>query len=197
MVGCTERLGLKCDVLIRPVFATIGMMKKIYLEVRPSPIEGQGAFALRRIPKKTRIIEYTGERITPDIAQERYGLDDHDLAGHEDVPKFYLFTVDSRTIIDGAHGGSDARFINHSCSPNCEAIVEEGCVYIEALRTIWPGEELAFDYQLELGGDITDQDRKHYACTCGAENCRGTMLSQPKVRRLRSGRLAATRKQPA
>ena len=172
-------------------------MKKIYLEVRPSPIEGNGAFAVRRILRRTRIIEYTGERITHALANDLYGREDACGDDFEAEPHFYLFTVDSRTIIDGSVNGNDARFINHSCSPNCEAIIEDGNVYIDAIRTIEVGEELTYDYLLDIGSEVSDEDRQRYACRCGAANCRGTMLAQPKVRRLRSGRMTSDRRKAA
>ncbi|MEA5097506.1 MAG: SET domain-containing protein-lysine N-methyltransferase [Burkholderiaceae bacterium] len=155
-------------------------MPKNYLKVRPSSIEGSGAFALRRIPKGTRIIEYTGERITSVLAQSRYGVDDRYEKDFDEEPHVYLFTVDDDTIIDGSVDGSDARFINHSCDPNCEAVIENRRIYIEALRKIEEGEELTFDYQLDIGSDVTDEDKQRYACCCGAANCRGTMLAPLK-----------------
>ena len=158
-------------------------MQNPYLEIRPSHIEGSGAFALKKIPKGTRIIEYTGERITHALANNRYGRDDGCCDDFEDEPRFYLFTVSNRTIIDGAVGGSDARFINHSCHPNCEAVIEKSRVYIEAIRTIRAGEELSYDYHLDLGSDITDEDKLRFACCCGAAKCRGTMLALQKKTR--------------
>ena len=162
-------------------------MQNLYLEVRPSSIEGKGAFAVQRIPEGTRIIEYTGERITQAIAEERYGYDEYSEDSGEGS-HVYLFTVDSRAIIDGAVDGNDARFINHSCSPNCEAVVEKKRVYIEAIRDIEVGEELFFDYQLDIGEDVTEEDRQRYACLCGAKKCRGTMLDVPKVKKGRNAR---------
>ena len=168
------------------------IMQNNYLEIRPSSIEGSGAFALRRIPKGTRIIEYTGERITPMQAQNRYGKDRYNDDFSEE-PHVYLFTVSSRTIIDGAVGGSDARFLNHSCDPNCEAVTENRHIYIEALRTSEVGEELTFDYQLDIGSDITEEDKLSYACSCGAASCRHTMLALPKVKKLRGKRKASAK----
>jgi SET domain-containing protein len=139
-------------------------------EVRASAIDGQGAFALRRIRKRTRIVEYTGERITPADADARYDDDGDD--NHT-----YLFTVDKRTVIDATHTGSDARFINHSCEPNCEAIDDGGRIFIEALRDIAPGEELFYDYGYELDEPLTPALRKQYPCYCGTEHCRGTILA--------------------
>jgi SET domain-containing protein len=152
-------------------------LRQPFFEIRPSPIQGQGAFATRRIRKGTRIIEYLGERITPQEGDARY---DDDQAEHSPV---LLFTVDKRTVIDAGVGGNDARFINHACDPNCEAITEKRRIYIEALRTIAAGEELTYDYQLERPGRYTAKWATRYACHCGAATCRGTMLAPPPKRR--------------
>jgi hypothetical protein len=140
-------------------------------EIRSSPIQGLGAFATRRIRKGTRVIEYAGERITPQVADARY---DDDQA---ERPHVLLFTVDKRTVIDAGVGGNEARFINHSCEPNCEAVIEAGRVYIEAVRTISVGEELTYDYRLERDGEQGPEWEQRYACRCGAKTCRGTMLA--------------------
>jgi SET domain-containing protein len=113
-------------------------------EIRPSPIHGLGAFATRRIPAGTRLIEYAGERLTPDAADARYP-ETPDRAYHT-----FLFAIDDDVVIDAAVGGNDARFINHSCDPNCDAVVEDGRIWIETIRDVSPGEELAYDYAFEL-----------------------------------------------
>jgi len=137
--------------------------------VRRSPIHGQGVFALRRIPRGTRVIEYRGERILPEEADRRYGRS-------MDRGFTCLFEIDEQTIIDGQSEGNSARYINHSCSPNCESVNEDGRVFIEAIREIAPGEELTYDYRLETPGRITRRLRSVFACNCGSRNCRGTML---------------------
>jgi hypothetical protein len=157
---------------------TYGRTRAPFFEVRASPIQGLGVFAIRRIRKGTRVIEYQGERITPDEADRRY---DDDQSEH---PRVLLFTVNKKTIIDADIGGNEAKYINHSCEPNCEAVIEDKRVYIEALRTISPGEELTYDYQLEREGDHNPEWKQRYACRCGAPSCRGTMLaSKPKSRK--------------
>ena len=136
-----------------------------------------GAFATRPIKKGTRIIEYTGERISNAEADRRY---DEDKMSHHHT---FLFTLNRRTVVDAAVGGNESRFINHSCAPNCEAvIVDSRRIYIEALRDIPVGEELVYDYQYERTDDHTEADERFYACTCGAPNCRGTILA-PKKRK--------------
>jgi hypothetical protein len=145
-------------------------------KVRRSRIHGNGVFATRRIRKGTRIIEYVGERVSHDEADRRY----------EDRPAddnhTFLFIVDKRTVIDAGVDGNEARFINHSCDPNCETITENRRVFIEAIRTIQPGEELSYDYQIQREpGDPPDIDQV-FGCRCGKANCRGTMLSDPPKR---------------
>jgi hypothetical protein len=138
--------------------------------VRRSAVQGRGGFALRWIDKGERIVEYVGERISHEEADARY--DDEDGTRHHT----FLFTVDDDTVIDAAVDGNEARFINHSCDPNCEAVDRRGRIFIEALRDIAPGEEVFYDYNFELDEPVTPKLRKRYPCHCGAAHCRGTIL---------------------
>jgi hypothetical protein len=149
--------------------------------VRDSHIHGRGVFAARRIRKGTRIVEYTGERISNKEADRRY--DDTRMKRHHT----FLFTLDSKTVIDGAikAGGGDASFINHSCEPNCEAVITDRKIFIHALHTIEPGEELAYDYQYERTGKNDAELEKFYVCKCGAPNCRGSIMKPAKKRKSR------------
>lgn len=147
-----------------------------YFELRRSKIQGRGAFAIRPIKRGTRIIEYTGERITHDEADRRY--DDGGMGRHHT----FLFSIDRNTVIDAAVGGNEARFINHSCAPNCEAIDERKHIYIEAIRDIATGEELSYDYAYERDGTEDEESERLYMCKCGAPNCRGTILAPKKKR---------------
>ncbi|HEX6965695.1 MAG TPA: SET domain-containing protein-lysine N-methyltransferase [Gemmatimonadaceae bacterium] len=148
-------------------------------ELRKSPIQGTGAFATRRIRKGTRIIEYTGERISNDEADKRY--DDTKMKRHHT----FLFSLDDGTCIDAAVNGNEARYINHSCDPNCQAVIVRKHIYIEAVRTIQPGEELCYDYAYERTGDSDEATERMYVCRCGAPNCRGTILAPKKRKRKR------------
>ncbi len=142
-----------------------------YFELRGSDIQGTGAFATRAIRKGTRITEYLGQRISWRTADRRY--DDDRMGRHHT----FLFTVDDKTVIDGAVQGNDARFINHSCDGNCEAITDRKRIFIEARRNIKAGEELLYDYQYERTDDHTAEDEKFYACRCGSSKCRGSILA--------------------
>ena len=140
------------------------------IEVRRSNVHGLGVFAIKRIPKGTRIIEYVGERVSHEEADRRYEEKDANDS------HTFLFIVDSRTVIDAGVDGNDARFFNHSCNPNCESTVEKRRVYIEAIRDIEPGAELTYDYQIQREDDDPDNIDAVFACRCGFAQCRGTML---------------------
>lgn len=142
--------------------------------VRKSSIHGRGVFALTGIAKGTRLIEYKGERISHDAADERYGEE------HEDSPHTMLFSVDGDIVIDATQQGSSARWINHSCVPNCEAAEEDGRIFIDAIRAIHPGEELTYDYNLVLEERHTPALKRAHACHCGARRCRGTLLGKKR-----------------
>jgi SET domain-containing protein len=151
--------------------------RKPLFEVRHSRIHGYGVFALRRIRKGTTVIEYLGDRVTHDLANERY-KDKDPKDGHT-----FLFTVDAKTVIDAGVNGNEARFVNHGCHPNCQTVNTGRRIFIEALRTIQPGEELAYDYQIQRDDDDPADVDVIFACHCGAQSCRGSMLEAPKKKR--------------
>ena len=146
-------------------------MQNKYFAIRRSGVHGKGAFALKDIRKGTRLVEYVGENISPAESDRRY--DDTKVKDHHT----FLFSVDNRKVIDATYGGNESRFINHSCDPNCDAVIEKRRVYIEANRTIRKGEELAYDYNYERTPKTTKADEKLYKCLCGSPNCRGTIVS--------------------
>lgn len=148
------------------------------IAVRKSPIHGKGVFALRRIRKGERIIEYKGKVISEKEADARYPDLDETKPYHT-----FLFLVDGAKVIDANRQGNSARWINHSCSPNCESSEDEdGRVFIEARRDIEPGEELSYDYNIVVDGGYNAKNRRRFFCACGAKRCRGTMLA-PKRKR--------------
>lgn len=145
-----------------------------HIRVRHSVIHGNGIFATKKIPASARIIEYGGKRITEHQAEKRFGLDP------ENPHHTFFFSLESGKLIDGGDEGNDARWINHSCEPNCEAQEEKGRVYIHALRDIPRGEELSYDYGLVIEEKMTKALKRSYACRCGTAKCRGTMLAPVK-----------------
>lgn len=145
--------------------------------LRTSAIAGRGAFATRTIPRGACIAEYKGERIDQEEADRRYP-EDTDEPHHT-----FLFTLSDDVVVDGAVGGSTARFMNHSCDPNCEAVIEDDRIWIYALKTIREGQELVYDYQFILEEPHTPAAKRRYPCRCGAKNCRGTILAKKRKSR--------------
>ncbi len=147
-------------------------VKSPLYEVRRSKIQGRGAFAISAIRKGQRVDEYLGERISHEEADRRY--DDADGRHHT-----FLFILDDDTVLDARKGGTDARFINHSCDPNCETLIDDGHIYINAIKPIAPETELAYDYRFEWQDEYQPDDVRYYACRCGTAKCRGTILRIP------------------
>jgi SET domain-containing protein len=157
-------------------------MKRI--AVRRSPIHGNGVFAAQDLAAQTRVIEYKGLRLTHAKADRLY-------AGNAETGHTFLFTLNDDYVIDANHGGNAARWINHSCAPNCQAFLIEHAgrdrkldrVVIETIRPIRAGEELAYDYAITLEERHTPRLKKLWACRCGAPACTGTMLRTRKRKR--------------
>lgn len=164
--------------------ATHGMIRPMptskLIEVRNSPIHGRGVFARTDIPAGEQIVEYKGKRLTHEEADRRFA--DNLDGGHT-----FLFTLNDKFLIDGNDGGSAARWINHSCAPNCEAMIYvnkdydeiRDKVWIEALRPISAGEELTYNYGIVLTIPHTRRLKQIWVCRCGSPQCSGTLL-QPK-----------------
>jgi len=144
------------------------------LIVRRSPIHGNGVYAAIDIPARTVLIQYKGPLLT------------HALYGDgADTGHTFLFTLNDDYIVDANVGGNSARWINHSCAPNCRAWIEEvdgarhDKVLIESRRAIKAGEELTYDYGIVLDVPHTAKMKKLWVCRCGAKRCTGTIL-KPK-----------------
>jgi uncharacterized protein len=150
-------------------------------EVRKSSIHGNGVFAAVEIALGEQVIEYRGERISSERAAALYG--NNSEHGHT-----FLFTLNDKFLVDGGVNGNAARWINHSCAPNLEAVLyvnknyeeEKDKLFLEALRPIGVGEELTFDYGIRLEQRHSARLKKVWACRCGAPECTGTML-KPKL----------------
>jgi uncharacterized protein len=126
-----------------------------------SPIHGTGAFARRAIIRGARVIEYVGEKIDKAESLRRCETNNE-----------YIFSLDAATDIDGNVGWNPARFINHSCAPNCDAELVDGHIWIVANRDIRAGEEITFNYGFDLA------DYKDYPCRCGAPGCVGYIVAE-------------------
>lgn len=150
------------------------MDEELPFEVRQSGIQGLGGFATRHIPAGVRLIEYAGERITPAESDARYP----DAAGARHHT--YLFAIDDEVVVDASVNGNAARFLNHSCAPNCDAVIDGGRIWIETIHDIEPGEELVYDYAYVLAERHTPAAKRRFPCHCGAITCRGTILAKKR-----------------
>lgn len=147
---------------------------------RRSAIHGNGVFAARDLAAGLEVMVYAGRLRTHAYIDRVYA--DTVESGHT-----FLFTLNDRYVVDANVEGNDARWINHSCEPNCKPYVIEDPagnpkhdrIVIETLRDIPAGEELTFDYGIRLECRHTARLKKVWACRCGAPTCTGTML-KPK-----------------
>ena len=124
---------------------------------------GLGLYATREYKKGDRIIEYFGRLLSKDEEYESNSL--------------YLFEVSSRKTIDGTQRDNFARYINHSCKPNCEPEIVKGRIWIDAIKRIHPGDELTYDY----GKEYFDDHIKPYGCRC--EKCKPRLHRKTLARR--------------
>jgi uncharacterized protein len=139
----------------------IGRVKPpAFIRFGPSPIHGTGGFAVVDIPAGSRIIEYTGERITKQESIARCAQGNH-----------FIFYLDEDWDLDGSVASNPARFLNHACAPNADAERIDGRIWIVASRFIAAGEEITFDYHYDL-----DHYREH-PCRCGAAECAGYIVA--------------------
>jgi uncharacterized protein len=187
-VSCLTKTGAYNPGLARTCMRTRAPMKSMYrmktdkqakpaaaagrrIQVRRSGVHGKGVYALQPLARGETLIEYKGERITWPQALKRHP------SNPDDPNHTFFFHIDDDHVIDAGVGGNAARWINHACNPNCEADEQDGRVFIKALRSIKPGEELFYDYGLTIDDRYTPKLKREYACRCGARNCRGTMLA--------------------
>lgn len=150
------------------------------ITARRSAIHGRGVFALHDLPADHCVLVYHGTLLTHEQADALY-------AGGVETGHTFLFTLNDHYVIDGNQGGDIGRWINHSCNPNCEAVLVEDAdgnprrdqIEIHTLRDIGKGEELSYDYGISLDVRHTTRLKRIWACHCGAPDCTGTLL-QPK-----------------
>jgi SET domain-containing protein len=153
--------------VVRPVRAKGGRR----IQVRRSGVHGKGVFAVAPLAAGEVVVEYTGEVISWSEALRRHPHDP------KDPDHTFYFHIDDEHVIDAKFGGNSARWINHACTPNCEADEQGKRIFIKALHDIAPGEELFYDYGLVIDERYTAKLKKQFECRCGTAGCRGTMLA--------------------
>jgi uncharacterized protein len=127
-------------------------------------------FATRALAAGKRVLQYKGEIILWRDAVRRHKQEG--IEGHT-----FLFGLSDGSVIDGSRGGNSARWLNHSCAPNCETIEDNGRIFIDTLRAIRPGEELFIEYFLTTDDPLDDEVRAQYVCRCAAQGCRQSLLA--------------------
>ncbi len=138
------------------------------IEVKTSTIHCTGVFAVEPIPKEQKIIEYVGEKVTKKEAELRAANPKKESRG-----KVYLFELNKRYDIDGDVSYNLAKYINHSCNPNCEVVIEDNHIWIISLKDIKEEEELTFNYGYDF-----DEDFRQHPCLCSSTKCKGYILAE-------------------
>ncbi len=142
-------------------------------KIKKSKIHAKGIFASNNIPKGTKIIEYVGEKISKKEGDLRSEKRLKKYLDSKTTGSVYIFELNKRFDIDGSFDYNKARFINHSCSPNCEVEIKNSRIWIVSIKKIAKDEELSYDYGYEFDKD----DYMDHTCRCGVKNCIGYIIS--------------------
>ena len=142
-------------------------------KVKKSKVHGSGIFASKKIRKGTNIIEYIGEKILKKEGDKRSEKRIKKYLHSKSTGSVYIFELNKKYDIDGSPYYNKARYINHSCDPNCEVFGTGLKVWVYAMKNIKKGDELSYDY-----GFSFDEDFKNYPCKCNSKNCCGYIVRQ-------------------
>ena len=138
-----------------------------------SKVHGKGIFATRDIKKNTKIIQYIGEKVSKKEGDKRSESRIDKYLNSEKTGSVYIFELNKKFDIDGAVSYNKARYINHSCNPNCEVDIIDDEIWISSIKKIKKGEELSYDY----GYEFNKNDFRDHRCMCGSKNCIGFIIS--------------------
>ena len=142
-------------------------------KVKKSKVHGSGVFATKDIRKNTRVIEYIGEKVSRLEGDKRSEKRIKKYLNSEKTGSVYIFELNKKFDIDGSPLYNKARYINHSCHPNCEVDILDDKIWISSIRKIKKGEELNYDY----GYEFDKLDFRDHICKCGSKNCLGFIIS--------------------
>mgnify|MGYP001304552940 CR=1 FL=1 len=147
-------------------------------KVKKSKVHGNGVFASKEIPKNIKIIEYVGDKILKSEGDRRSESRIKKFLKSKKTGSVYIFELNRKYDIDGFVKRNKARFINHSCNPNCEVSIEDNKIWISSIKKIFIGEELTYDYGYSFDEDYTDHE-----CLCGSRDCIGYIISQEDLKK--------------
>jgi len=143
-------------------------------KLKKSSIHGIGVIAKKDIKKNKKIIQYIGEKISKKEGDRRSTERIKKYLGKKNEGSVYIFELNKRYDIDGSLSYNKARFINHSCNPNCEVDIINNEIWVISIKNIKIGEELNYDY----GYPFDKEDYKDHICKCGSKNCIKYIISQ-------------------
>ncbi len=142
-------------------------------KVKNSKIHGNGVFASKNIKKNTKIIQYVGEKIPRSEGDKRSELRLKTYLDSKKTGSVYIFELNKKYDLDGSPLYNKARYINHSCEPNCEVDIKNDQIWISSIKNIKKGEELSYDY----GFNFDKSDYRDHVCKCGSKYCIGFIIS--------------------
>ena len=150
-----------------------------YISVKKSKIHNNGVYAKKDIKKGTRIIQYIGEIISKDEGNKRAAEQYKSAKKNKNLGSVYVFELNKKYDLDGNFKYNIARFINHSCEPNCKFTIKKNKIWIIAKKNIKKGEELNYDYGYDL------EDYKSHRCKCGSKSCLGYIVAKEHRKKLK------------
>mgnify|MGYP001184257321 CR=1 FL=1 len=142
-------------------------------KVKKSKVHGTGIFATKNIAKGSRIIQYIGDRVSKLEGDRRSALRIKKYLNSKQTGSVYIFELNDKYDIDGFVTANKAKFINHSCDPNCEVDIVKNEIWISSIKRINKNEELSYDY----GYSFDKEDFRDHICKCGSNNCIGFIIS--------------------
>jgi hypothetical protein len=151
-------------------------------KLKKSSVHGTGIVSTESIKKGTKIIQYIGEKITKKEGDKRSEERIRKFLNKKNEGSVYIFELNKKYDIDGSPLYNKARYINHSCKPNCEVEIIKNEIWIISIKDISYGDELNYDY----GYPFDKDDYKDHICKCGSKNCIGYIVSQDDWKKLKN-----------
>ena len=142
--------------------------------VKKSKVHGTGVFANHDTPKNTKIIQYIGDKVTKSEGDRRSAERIKKYLNRKNEGSVYIFELNKRYDIDGSPLYNKARYINHSCNPNCEVEIIKNEIWISSIKSIKKGNELNYDY----GYPFDEDDFSDHICKCDSKKCIGYIISK-------------------
>lgn len=164
----------KINTISFAFFICIYVNNIIMWKVKKSKVHGSGVFATKDIKKGVKIIQYIGEKVTKKEGDKRSAERIKKYLNKKNEGSVYIFELNKKYDIDGSPSYNKARYINHSCDPNCEVDIIKNEIWIISIKDIKKSSELNYDY----GYPFDKDDYNDHKCKCGSNKCIGYIISQ-------------------